>query len=319
MSRSTSRIRFLLVHLQPFVHLCACLTITLAPLESGWQYLIIVDAPASVLIVTLIYSFDHPVIVFWNRVDSMVVSVESWGRDLGHQAARHRSKSPYPTSADRSLTKRNADRNNQTRTTITEFALSRRFGSLASESDQRSRCRSSLRAPLKRTGPIKRRKSSRRRYPHLQLPESRADTQGPPTISTPAVPRLNREPTAPGPHSSLVFPVTASESHRVPQGYVLRSTHFCGRHRQEQQSSVHSVHDRLETMRPGPMCRKKISPFRAQYLPLSFLANLTDGLIDNGRLQRACSKNPDALFLVSRGIASHWTQHDVILERLHFQ
>lgn len=64
MSRSTSRKRFLLVHLLPFVHLCACLTITLAPLESGWQYLIIVDAPASVLIVTLIYSFDHPLIVF---------------------------------------------------------------------------------------------------------------------------------------------------------------------------------------------------------------------------------------------------------------
>jgi len=199
---------------------------------------------------------------------------------------------------------------------IKEFVPFQRFQPRASESGQRSRCRSSLPAPLKRTGPIRRRKSPPRRYPLLQLPESRVDTQGPPTISTPDVPRLNREPTAPGPHSCLVFPATASESHRVPQGYAQRSTHFCGRHQQEQQSSVHSVHDRPETMRPGPMYRRKISPFRAQYLPLSLLANLTDGLIDNRRLQRACSKDPDALFLVHGRIAAHWTQNDMVIERL---
>src|SRR5208337_1460047 len=159
-------------------------------------------------------------------------------------------------------------------------------------------------------------KSCRQRYLHLQLPESRADTQARSEISTPAVPLLNRETPAPVPHSSLIFPAAALESNRVPPGYALRSTHFCDRHGQERQSSAHSLHDRLETMRPRLMYRKKISSLRAQYLPLSFLANLPDGFINDGRLQRACSKNQNALFLVSRCVASDWAQNDVILERL---
>src|SRR6266581_2760568 len=59
-----SRVRLLLVHLLPVLHLCACLTVALAGLESGWQYMTMIDAPASVLVIALIYNFDHPLILF---------------------------------------------------------------------------------------------------------------------------------------------------------------------------------------------------------------------------------------------------------------
>ncbi|MGB9236862.1 MAG: hypothetical protein WCC04_20830 [Terriglobales bacterium] len=60
----TSRTRSLLVHLLPFLHLCACLIIALGSLESGWQYLTMIDAPASILVIALIYNFNHPLILF---------------------------------------------------------------------------------------------------------------------------------------------------------------------------------------------------------------------------------------------------------------
>jgi hypothetical protein len=72
-------------------------------------------------------------------------------------------------------------------------------------------------------------------------------------------------------------------------------------------------------MRLEPTCRKKISPFRAQYLTLSLPANLTDSLIDDRRFQRTRSKHHDTLFLISRCVASDWAQNDVVLERLQFQ
>src|SRR5271155_1774526 len=68
------------------------------------------------------------------------------------------------------------------------------------------------------------------------------------------------------------------------------------------------------------MCRKKISPFPAQdrFLPVSPPA--TDCFPNHGSFQRRPStKNPNALFLIHRGLAPHRTQNDVILERLHLQ
>lgn len=59
-----SRLRPLTVHLLPFLHLCACLTVALAGFESGWQYMTMIDAPASVLVIALIYNFDHPLVLF---------------------------------------------------------------------------------------------------------------------------------------------------------------------------------------------------------------------------------------------------------------
>ena len=60
----TRRARFLLVHLLPFLHLCACIIIALARLESGWEYMMFVDGPTSVLIVAESYNWDHPLVLF---------------------------------------------------------------------------------------------------------------------------------------------------------------------------------------------------------------------------------------------------------------
>ena|SRR2546425_8069205 len=59
-----SRVRFLLIYLLPSLHLCACLTIALARLESGWQYMMLIDVPMSVIIVAISYNFDHPLLLF---------------------------------------------------------------------------------------------------------------------------------------------------------------------------------------------------------------------------------------------------------------
>jgi hypothetical protein len=34
------------------------------PNAAGWQYLTVADAPASALIIALLYNFDHPLILF---------------------------------------------------------------------------------------------------------------------------------------------------------------------------------------------------------------------------------------------------------------
>jgi hypothetical protein len=60
----TKRLRFLLIYMLPFLHLCACMIIALARLESGWGYLLFVDAPASILILAESYNWDHPLILF---------------------------------------------------------------------------------------------------------------------------------------------------------------------------------------------------------------------------------------------------------------
>jgi hypothetical protein len=80
-----SPIRSPLVHLLPFLHLCACLFIALAGIEAGWQYMTMIDAPASVLVIALIYNFNHPLILFgivgtlWWYVLSFAAAV-CWAR-----------------------------------------------------------------------------------------------------------------------------------------------------------------------------------------------------------------------------------------------
>lgn len=68
----------------PFLHLCVCLVIAVAHLESAWQYLFVIDIPMSVIIVAISYSFDHPLVLFgtlgtlwWyllSRVAEMIVN-----------------------------------------------------------------------------------------------------------------------------------------------------------------------------------------------------------------------------------------------------
>lgn len=57
-------IPFRWVHVLPLLHAGACLTIALARLDSAWEWLVHIDAPMSVLIVSALYAFDHPWIVF---------------------------------------------------------------------------------------------------------------------------------------------------------------------------------------------------------------------------------------------------------------
>jgi hypothetical protein len=59
-----NRLTSILVHLLPFLHLCACVTIALAGLQSAWQYLMIADIPVSVIIVAMSYNFDRPLLLF---------------------------------------------------------------------------------------------------------------------------------------------------------------------------------------------------------------------------------------------------------------
>jgi hypothetical protein len=61
---SNRRLHFILVHVLPFLHLCACLTIAFARLESAWQYMMLIDVPMSVVIVAISYNFDHPLLLF---------------------------------------------------------------------------------------------------------------------------------------------------------------------------------------------------------------------------------------------------------------
>ena len=66
----TSKTRFVLIHVFPFLHLCACLAITLAGIESGWRFLILIDFPISIVPVVFMFRSDnhqiyyHPVIWF---------------------------------------------------------------------------------------------------------------------------------------------------------------------------------------------------------------------------------------------------------------
>lgn len=55
---------FLLLHLAPLMHLCACFVIALAAPVRGWQFLVPVDFPASIPLIALLYNHDLPLPVF---------------------------------------------------------------------------------------------------------------------------------------------------------------------------------------------------------------------------------------------------------------
>lgn len=59
----SSRFRSLL-YLLPGIHLGACLVIAIAKLQSGWEQMIKIDFPFSVLLVALAWRLDHPFLWF---------------------------------------------------------------------------------------------------------------------------------------------------------------------------------------------------------------------------------------------------------------
>ena len=59
-----SAVRLLLIHILPLLHICACLTVVFAHLQSGWEYLAVADTPMSVPIIALSYNYDHPLLLF---------------------------------------------------------------------------------------------------------------------------------------------------------------------------------------------------------------------------------------------------------------
>jgi hypothetical protein len=61
MNKSTGHF---LVYLLPLLHLCACIIIVLAQVGRGWEYLGLIDFPASVIIAAMDYNFDHPLFLF---------------------------------------------------------------------------------------------------------------------------------------------------------------------------------------------------------------------------------------------------------------
>jgi hypothetical protein len=65
MAKSESFSRFpLLLYFLPFLHLGACVTIWVGRIDSGWQKLIILDFPFSILLVALVFRDDKPLLYF---------------------------------------------------------------------------------------------------------------------------------------------------------------------------------------------------------------------------------------------------------------
>lgn len=91
-----SPVRSIFVYLLPLTHLCICLTIGLGGIGSGWEYMTMVDAPASVLVIGLLYDWNHPLILFgvigslWWYLLSLAIGV-CWVRLSG--AIRNRRAS----------------------------------------------------------------------------------------------------------------------------------------------------------------------------------------------------------------------------------
>jgi hypothetical protein len=56
--------RNVLVHMLPFLHLCACLIIWAAQLQTGLDYLFFVDFPISAFLFGAAYNFNHPVLLY---------------------------------------------------------------------------------------------------------------------------------------------------------------------------------------------------------------------------------------------------------------
>jgi hypothetical protein len=64
MKTSISRVFAVCKYLLPILHLCACLVIAIAKIESGWEQMIKIDFPFSLLLVALIYAKDHALLWF---------------------------------------------------------------------------------------------------------------------------------------------------------------------------------------------------------------------------------------------------------------
>lgn len=62
MKRFTKRTAVLL--LAPIIHLFICLVVALRNPVEGWELLIKIDFPISAFIVSALYSFDHPFLLF---------------------------------------------------------------------------------------------------------------------------------------------------------------------------------------------------------------------------------------------------------------
>ena len=49
----------------PALHLCFCFLTVVGGIKSGWEYLsLYIDYPISVLILSVLYRFDHPLLLF---------------------------------------------------------------------------------------------------------------------------------------------------------------------------------------------------------------------------------------------------------------
>lgn len=60
----TWNIRLVLLHVLPFLHLCACVAVAVAHVQSGWEYLAKADTLMTVPIFALSYHYDHPLLLF---------------------------------------------------------------------------------------------------------------------------------------------------------------------------------------------------------------------------------------------------------------
>jgi pilus assembly protein TadC len=60
--KSVLKKRTLLIYGLPVLHFCACVVIAFSKLESGWEYMIYVDFPFSVLMVALLFRSIPPLI-----------------------------------------------------------------------------------------------------------------------------------------------------------------------------------------------------------------------------------------------------------------
>jgi hypothetical protein len=60
----SSKTRFVVVHLLPFLHLCTCVVIGLISPESGAEYIGHIDLPFTILIAPLVFWSSHPIVWF---------------------------------------------------------------------------------------------------------------------------------------------------------------------------------------------------------------------------------------------------------------
>lgn len=66
------------IYFLPALHLCGCIVIAFGHFQSGWEYLTFyIDYPISIFITSLLYSFDHPLVLF-GIIGTLWWSLLSW-------------------------------------------------------------------------------------------------------------------------------------------------------------------------------------------------------------------------------------------------